>query len=741
MPASLASLASLALLTSWLLLAFAAPLRAQQGVDALVVPGPGYLGLLAIDPGTDEPVVVDDAVHHWRDGRWVTDPHNGSGNVTSSASPLSFLFVDRRNGRLLLADEPPTPSNWVSLRQYRAGVWSSVPMPAQGPRVNSASYVYDEHRDRLLVWDGTEIWEWDGAAWHRPRPALAPAPRRAPALVFDSVRRRTVVFGGFTDLPSLQGHLDVWEWDGATFTATSPMPEGAWTGRGHADFDPAQNRCIVLSTAGLLARGSTGAWEMLDATFEARGTVGFVFDRSRNRPLRYGGVGPGDRYDRQLQAWEGGGWRTLAPANLPDPGIAVTHTRRGITLLVASQVDPRWAPWYHRTELWERRQAGWWQIPTRGHAPTRNDPGVAYDAARDTVVLFGGSLLDDTLRADTWEWNGTGWREVRTTAHPAARELPSLAYDERRRCLILFGGRGTTGALADTWTFDGTTWRPQPASSSPAARLGAAIGGAPGTGVVVLHGGTDDTGTEFGDTWQWDGSRWRLVASGGPATRGLAGMTYDAQRDRLVLANARFVPTGRLSGYFVTETWTWHGARWALDPCRDVLGSGDERSFAYDPQVGRAVHVDDRNRRCAEFGTVAARARIEWIGARCDHPWAVSMQAWPAYAGETLHVDLHAAPNSAVLPTALFFGFDRQSWLGQRLPLDLSPFGVPGCQLHFAPVGHLFACVLQSGAWRIPVPDSPVLHGVHLQDVRYDPTANALGARFGTTLTAVIGGR
>src|SRR5262245_8173028 len=84
-----------------------------------------------------------------------------------------------------------------------------------------------------------------------------------------------------------------------------------------------------------------------------------------------------------------------------------------------------------------------------GIAPApRYGQGLAYDAARGNVVLFGGQTQDG-LRNDTWTWDGATWTQ-HTTAHaPSPRRYFGMAYDAAHGQVVLFGGY----SLNDTWTW------------------------------------------------------------------------------------------------------------------------------------------------------------------------------------------------------------------------------------------------------------------------------------------------
>jgi hypothetical protein len=98
----------------------------------------------------------------------------------------------------------------------------------------------------------------------------------------------------------------------------------------------------------------------------------------------------------------------------------------------------------------------------------RDGMGMAYDAARAEVVLFGGCCSGGLLN-DTWIWDGTTWTEQHPTTSPSARSGMGMAYDAARGEVVLFGGYNG-GLLNDTWTWDGTTWTEQHPTTSPSAR-------------------------------------------------------------------------------------------------------------------------------------------------------------------------------------------------------------------------------------------------------------------------------
>ena len=80
----------------------------------------------------------------------------------------------------------------------------------------------------------------------------------------------------------------------------------------------------------------------------------------------------------------------------------------------------------------------WRELSATGPSP-RIGSGIAYDAARHEVVLFGGTGATFTHTADTWLWNGRAWREAKLIG-PAARGMGYMAFDRGRGVTVLFGG-------------------------------------------------------------------------------------------------------------------------------------------------------------------------------------------------------------------------------------------------------------------------------------------------------------
>jgi hypothetical protein len=248
-----------------------------------------------------------------------------------------------------------------------------------------------------------------------------------------------------------------------------------------------------------------------------------------------------------------------SPEPRTDPAMAQDPSG-GVLLFGGVGVNPLADTW-----LWDG--SGWTQLHP-AHAPSpRSQMGMAFDAARGRVVLFGGRTTSQIF-GDTWTWNGTDWTEQHTAHSPPPLAGLRLAYDAVRQQVVLFGD-------GLTWTWNGTDWTEQHPVHQPDSRTGFGMATDP-LGGVVLFGGFNGDGF-LGDTWTWDGTDWNLRSPAhAPKARSDLGMAYDAAHGKVVLFGGR-----RLN-----DTWAWNGTDWTkLAPADSPNGRGFS-PMATDPAGG-----------------------------------------------------------------------------------------------------------------------------------------------------------
>jgi galactose oxidase-like protein len=236
-------------------------------------------------------------------------------------------------------------------------------------------------------------------------------------------------------------------------------------------------------------------------------------------------------------------------------------------------------------DTWQLRQGQWIQLfPANGVSPPpRQGPGMVYDGATDTVVLFGGTN-GATNFDDTWIWNGktATWTQLFLKTKPPGRRFDTqgMTFDVDHGKVVMFGGYAAGSVFNDTWNWDGKArlWTHRFPTVSPSARR-APIAYDRATEQVILFGGDDGGANQYSDTWTWNGTNWRLrVTPVAPGPRGLASLAYDPALHAVVLFG------GFINIQVYSDTWTWNGSVWTqLNPTNVPPDGRFAFGMDYDP--------------------------------------------------------------------------------------------------------------------------------------------------------------
>jgi hypothetical protein len=255
----------------------------------------------------------------------------------------------------------------------------------------------------------SDTWTWSGSAWEEKQ-VFGPSARTSSAMAYDAARGVVVLFGGYSHATNTDND-ETWEWDGVAWTQRGPFVRPS-ARHGHAMAYDAGRGVVVLfgGTSSVVSNAETWEWN------------GSIWVR------RCTNCGPSPRY-------------YLAMAH--DSVLRETVLFGGAGDNNARN-DETWA-WNEPANAWTQRH------PEPSPSP-RNDHAMAYDIARERIVLFGGGI--PSIRyGDTWDWNGSGagsWSQ-RPIGGPSARNAPAMAYDTDRRVTVLFGGFTVGSDAAATW--------------------------------------------------------------------------------------------------------------------------------------------------------------------------------------------------------------------------------------------------------------------------------------------------
>jgi hypothetical protein len=477
--------------------------------------------------------------------------------------------------------------------------WTQWLKLAEGPTARQSQIMsYDSARGRMVMFGGSDgtynaqTWEWDGRQWilrcGTGTYCSGPVALAGHSLVYDSTRGVTVLYGGDTG-DANAFYSDTWEWDGE-----------AWK--------------LVCAEGDPCAGGLTG-----------RSNQSMVYDRERGKVVMFGGcktmVGPSPwvctDFSDETWEWDGLTWVQVCgtgtgcsgPSGRMGHAMAFDSIDNTVILHAGCTSYSNWCT-TRSDETWTWNGSTWSKICGSGTAcgaPTIDRHGLAYDASRDRVVLFGGR--DSTgYSGKIWEWNGTGWSMVCDTmagcAGPSRRSRLAMAFDPVKERVVMFGGsRGWPNFSEEVWEWDGTSWRIQYSANvalafpAPANRRHHAMAYDPGRERTVLFGGSDTA--SFDDTWEFDGERWKKACGAGttcsgPTARRMHAMAYDAVTKTVVMFGG-FDDTG-----LSDQLWEWNGTSWK-QACGDPTSCSGPAA-----RYGHSMMWDGNQQRIVVFGGCVA---------------------------------------------------------------------------------------------------------------------------------------
>ena len=353
--------------------------------------------------------------------------------------------------------------------------------------------------------------------------------------------------------------------------------------------------------------------------------------------------------------------------------------------------------------------------------PRRDSHAMAYDSTRNVTTRFGGvdsSVFPGGITNQTWEWNGVDWTQRTSTNTPSPRHSSAMAFDAARGVQVLFGGTNTQGELAETWEWNGIDWTQRFLATSPPARTIAAMAFDATRGRIVMFGGISGRNL-FGDTWEFDGVAWTLVPTPlAPYPRRGHVMAFDAARGVTVLSQGVTGKTLRTG-----DTWEFDGRYWYQHRAGGLPGTGGRghAGMAFDIRRGRVVLFG------GQLSSGSPSDTWEWVP---DRPSFAIYGGGCRGALGTPELNLTTLPAIGTTFAMSVSGLQQNTALAWILGGASTPgiplFGGP-CELrvvsHVAVLG--VTATGSTAALAFPIPNDPRLSGLQLflQTAAYDWTA------------------
>jgi hypothetical protein len=279
-------------------------------------------------------------------------------------------------------------------------------------RLWSPRLAYHAGRETVILYGGSErgtpsaaMWELTDAGWSELCASCPPGARVSVQLAYDSGRGLLVLYGGENTTKTLGDH---WEWDGATWIQVSPAAPPGARSRGQLIYDSARSRLV------LIGGGPTGA---LSDVFEHDGV-----------------------------RWMPAG---TAPFELSGAGAQAAYDETSGRTFVINQGGG-----YVYDELWSRASgsATWTRACDACTGRPRSDGSIVFDPATMSLYLINGYDDDESVAiAGTWQWRPGATTMV--SSLPGERDSSGVAYDAGRSVIVLYGGNGAAceGDCAETW--------------------------------------------------------------------------------------------------------------------------------------------------------------------------------------------------------------------------------------------------------------------------------------------------
>lgn len=561
-----------------------------------VSPG-GAQGELHQGPQDDTPEITSPGSSS---GTWgLVLPHFARSGHSAICDPIRdrMIVFGGRDGGF----SSPLRNDVLALPLAGGQTWTTLATAGPSPPGRTQhTAIYDSRRDRMVVFGGNspalsnDVWVLSLSGtptWARLTPAgTPPSPRFGHSAIYDPVRDRMVVFGGYDG----QTLNDTWELSLGENPAWSLLPAGGTAPRwryGHsAVYDPSGDRMIIC---GGLSGGVPYSFVSI-LSFSDGQTWSDVTSVTNPPPGRYG----------HTAAWDPDYGRMLVFGG--DEGF-----RRS---------DDVWILRLHD------QQPAWFATTLPGPKPTgRMWHSMVFDPARSRVMVFGGE--NGMHFNDVWILRGeagitSGWARITPPdTPPSGRIGHSAIYDPLRDRMLVFGG--AAGVITDeVWGMElgasPTSTLLAPTGTPPAGRIGHSTIYDPVRDRMLAFGGRDNLLSGRNDVWALSLTgtpAWIALAPSGvaPPVRYDHSAIYDPVRDRMIVF-AGFGPLGYL--YDIWSLSLGQSMAWTQI-------SPGYTPFQLGPRYGHTAVYDSFGDRMVVYGGAD--------GSGDSLTWALSLQSEPTW--------------------------------------------------------------------------------------------------------------
>ncbi|MFX1254392.1 MAG: Kelch repeat-containing protein [Promethearchaeota archaeon] len=270
--------------------------------------------------------------------------------------------------------------------------------------------------------DDTWAYDYTNNSWINLAPTSKPSPRYNPAMTYDSLNNKLILFGGYES----NGYLrDTWTYDYSTNQWTQIFPlTSPGVRHSHAMVYDSANQKVILF-------GGHNQQFILNDTW--------VYDFSSNNWTQmFPQTGPSVRYGHTM---------VYDPVNQK-------------VILFGGHADVSYGEINNDLWTYDYSSNNWAEFSPNTKPDVRYWHGMAYDEDNEKIILFGGWTFSsngtEIIYDDNWIYDQgvNEWTQTSPVLHPPARYLHSMVYDSVNHKVILFGGYNGTSPIGNTWVYD-----------------------------------------------------------------------------------------------------------------------------------------------------------------------------------------------------------------------------------------------------------------------------------------------
>jgi hypothetical protein len=432
----------------------------------------------------------------------------------------------------------------------------------------------------------SDTWEWNGRKWSQPHGPPPSIPRNGAGVAYDPIREKLYAFGG-------EGSGETAFWNGSYWEPVSVSGSPPARYYAPTVFDASRGEILIhggqrqnANTLGDTWVFNGSRWLEIPQAIHvppARDIFGFTFDEGAERAVTQGGFNGGTLV-HYYETWEWNGDAWSETATMSDPGRRENHAMvydalQGVSVMFGGY-DPDLNDDVDQTWEYDSTRREWTELLTAVRPGERANHSMAYRSSDGAVVVFGGEDASSGYRLDdTWVLLDDTWQELDPSTRPSARYTPAMAFDEARNRIVLYGGRWSNATVhSDTWVLENDEWV-ELLVGGPGRRGDAGMVYDRERQVSVLAGGAEIEDTSQA-TWEFDGNAWSPVSTvySPSMHRSSAGAAWDPVRKVMVFSMGS--PIHYNSSYNDTWVYGWDEdddlAVDAYDNCPAVANAGQE---------------------------------------------------------------------------------------------------------------------------------------------------------------------